>query len=166
MSVVSLICYLSIYLAREQQRLVANSLHPSLFIARYQASQRPIPYRSLRNCSAHVVLGRPLGRFQPSSGALPQRTPSAVHRASWAGTPGCIRDTCPKSASLLRLILGSMSLRRVLSLTSAFVTKSNQRIPSMRRRLRMWKACRRSISALSRVHVSAQYSSTERTHVS
>ena len=32
-----------IYLTPEQQRLVANSLHFSLSIARYQASQRPVP---------------------------------------------------------------------------------------------------------------------------
>ena len=62
--------YLSIYLTPEQQRLVANSLHFSLSIARYQASQRPMPSRSLLSCSAQVVLGRPRGRFHPGPSAI------------------------------------------------------------------------------------------------
>ena len=65
-----------------QQILVVNALHYSVSIARYQASQRPMPPRSLRSCSAGLVIGRPRGRLQPGSGALPQRTPSAVQRAS------------------------------------------------------------------------------------
>ena len=94
--------YLSIYLTPEQQSLVANSLHFSLSIARYQASQRPMPSRSLLSCSAQIVLGRPRGRFQSGPGALPQRAPIAVQSASWAGIPGCMRATWPKRASLKR----------------------------------------------------------------
>jgi len=116
------------------------------------------------SCSAQVVLGRPRGRFQSGPGALPQRAPIAVQSASWAGIPGCMRATCPKRASLLRLTLGSMSSRRVRSFTSKFVMWSNQRIPRIRCKLRMWKACRRLTSVLSRVHVSAQHNSTNRTH--
>ena len=54
----------SIYLSctPEQQKLVANSLHFSLSIARYQASQRPMPPKSLLSCLAQVILGRPRGR--------------------------------------------------------------------------------------------------------
>ena len=114
---------LSIYLTPEQQRLVANSLHFSLSIARYQASQRPMPSRSLLSCSAQVVLGRSRGRFQPGPGALPQRAPIAVQSASWAGIPGCMRATCPKRASLLRLTLGTMFLRCVRPLQACFVIK-------------------------------------------
>ena len=129
--------HLSIYLTPEQQRLVANSLNFCLSIARYQASKRPMPSRSLLSCSAQVVLGRPRGRFQPGPGALPQRAPIAVQSASWVGIPGCMRATCPKRASLLRLTLGSISSRRVWSFTSTFVARSNQRIPTMHRKLRL-----------------------------
>ena len=117
-----IVLLISIYLTPEQQRLVANSLHFSLSIARYQASQRPMPSRSLLSCSTQVVLGRPRGRFQPGPGALPQRAPIAVQGASWAGIPGCMQATCPKRASLLRLTLDSMSSRRVRSFTFKFVT--------------------------------------------
>jgi len=75
--------YLYIYLAHEQQRLVANSLHFSLSIAKYQASQSRDPCHrgptpSWASCSAQVVLGCPQGRFQPGPGASPQRNPSAI----------------------------------------------------------------------------------------
>ena len=72
-----------IYLASEQQRLVANSLHFSLSMARYLAFQKPMPSRSFLSCSAQEVLGRPLGRFQPGPDALPQRASVAVkaHKA-------------------------------------------------------------------------------------
>ena len=76
----------AIYLTREHQRLVANSLRSFLFIARYQASHLPLPSRSLFSCSAQVVLGGPLGLFQLGFETLPERTSSTVHRASWAGT--------------------------------------------------------------------------------
>ena len=102
--------YLSIYLAPEQQRLVPNSLHFYLSIARYQASQRPMPSRSLLSCSAQVVLGRPRERFQPGPGALPQRASIAVQSASCAGIPGCMRATWPKRASLLRLTLDRLDV--------------------------------------------------------
>ena len=123
-----------------------------------------MPSRSLLSCSAQVVLGRPRGPFQPGPGALPQRAPIAVQSASWAGIPGCMRATCPKRASLLCLTLDSMSSRRVRSFASKFVTWSNQRILRMRRKLRIWNACKRLTSVLSRVHVSAQYKRTDRTH--
>jgi len=110
-----------IYLSPEQQRLVANFLHFSLSIARYQASQRPMSSRSLLSCSAQEVLGRPPGRFQQGQGALPQQAPIAVQSASWAGIPGCMRAMCPKRAGHLRLILGSMSSRRVLHLQVCYV---------------------------------------------
>ena len=112
---------LSIYITPEQQRLIANSLLFSISIARYQASQRPMPSRSLLSCSAQVVLGRPRDRFHPGPGALPQRAPIAVQSASRAVITGCMRATCPKRASLLRLTLGSMSSRRVRSFTSKCV---------------------------------------------
>ena len=82
--------YLSIHLTPEQQRLLANSLHFSLSIARYQASQRPMPSRSLLSCSAQVVLRRPRGRFQPGPGAQRQRAPITVQSAPWAGISGCM----------------------------------------------------------------------------
>ena len=74
--------FCSIYLARDQQRHVANSLRPSISIARHQASLRPMLSRSHLSCSVQVVCGCPRGRFQLASETLSQRTPSAVHRAS------------------------------------------------------------------------------------
>ena len=141
----------TIYLTPEQQSLVADSVHLSLSIARYQASQKPMPSRCLLSCSAQLVLGRPRGRFQPRSGALPQRALNAVQRASWAGTTGGMGATCSKRASFLRRILGS--IHYVIKPADSKNASHGTHV------VRMWQACKRFTSALSKVRVSAQYRS-------
>ena len=72
--------YLSIYLTPEQQRLVANSLHFFLSIARYQASQRPVPSRSilLGPGSPGATAGAFLTRPRCSTTASPYCGPKRV----------------------------------------------------------------------------------------
>ena len=64
-----------------------NSLHPSLSTVRYQASQRPMPLRSLLNSSAKVVL---------FTWSLPTRLRCTITSNPWRGPESIVGGNAGK----------------------------------------------------------------------
>ena len=94
--------------------------------------------------SAQRSGGRPLGRCHVEGGV--------EARMSMAWVPGCRRQMCPKALRRsLRIVVvrGGCPVRMWID---AFVTKSCQRTPTMRRRAFVLKASRRFFCALVSVH--------------
>jgi len=80
-----------------------------------------------------LLRGLPGFLLQPGSDAVPTSSSTNAWRASCAGVPSDRRLASLKMASLLSPMTARVSGRPVFSATDEFVTKSDHRIPRMRR---------------------------------
>jgi len=127
----------SLHLDRLAARLSQDSVMSAAFMSRFTTSQ----YQSC---------GRPVG-------LLPQA--SSPYRRSLGMRPSGMRWTWPSQRSLRCLSSVNMLSRPARDRTSVLGTSSCHDIPSMRRRLLMWKVFKRLSCLAYVVHVSLTYSS-------
>jgi len=120
---------------------------------------------SISSWRIHVCRGRPRGRFQSSqsSGRTPVWVLTARRSASCAETDSCRRRTCPNIVIRLSHILLQIGRCLTWSITDAFDTKSNHRMPRILRMHDVWNASSLRSSDLVSVQVSAPYRRTETT---